>query len=83
MVDLAFQPNQLAIAVNADVVIRLGNKGMLGYGFVIDKPKIDSGLIDGGAEGSVTVNFPAGTYKFYCSVEGHAAAGMDGQLTVQ
>lgn len=50
---------------------------------MIDKPKIDSGLIDGGAEGSVIVNFPAGTYKFYCSVEGHAAAGMDGQLTVQ
>jgi len=32
---------------------------------------------------STTVNLKPGTYKFYCSVDGHEAAGMEGTLTVK
>jgi plastocyanin len=31
----------------------------------------------------LALNLKAGTYKFYCSVPGHRAAGMEGTLTVQ
>ena len=31
---------------------------------------------------SVTVNLKAGKYEFYCPVDGHKAAGMEGTLTV-
>ena len=31
---------------------------------------------------SVTVNLNAGKYEFYCPVDGHKAAGMEGTLTV-
>ena len=38
-------------------------------------------LTDGSA--SVTVDLKAGKYEFYCPVDGHKQAGMEGTLTVQ
>jgi plastocyanin len=35
-----------------------------------------------GGSKSLTLNLKPGTYKFYCSVPGHRAAGMEGTLTV-
>ena len=35
-----------------------------------------------GGSKTLTLNLKAGTYKFYCTVPGHRAAGMEGTLTV-
>jgi len=35
-----------------------------------------------GGSKTLTVSLKAGTYKFYCTVPGHRAAGMEGTLTV-
>jgi plastocyanin len=40
-------------------------------------------IVSNGGTSSISVNLPAGTYQFYCSVDGHAAAGMKGTLTVK
>lgn len=37
----------------------------------------------GGGTNTVTVTLKPGTYTFYCSVDGHRAAGMHGTLTVK
>lgn len=36
-----------------------------------------------GGTKSLTVSLKPGTYKFYCTVPGHRAAGMEGTLTLQ
>ena len=36
-----------------------------------------------GGVSTVSVSLTAGTYTFYCSVDGHAAAGMIGTITVK
>ena len=36
-----------------------------------------------GATKTLSLNLKPGTYKFYCTVPGHRAAGMEGTLTVQ
>ena len=36
-----------------------------------------------GATKKLSLNLKPGTYKFYCTVPGHRAAGMEGTLTVQ
>ena len=36
-----------------------------------------------GGTKTLSLNLPAGTYTFYCSVPGHEQAGMKGTLTVR
>jgi uncharacterized cupredoxin-like copper-binding protein len=40
-------------------------------------------VVSNGGVSTVTATLPTGTYKFYCSVPGHDAAGMHGTLTVK
>ncbi|HEU0164141.1 MAG TPA: PQQ-binding-like beta-propeller repeat protein, partial [Thermomicrobiales bacterium] len=83
MGDLYFKPRAIAIPANNDVKITLRNVGALQHDFVIDSPAVDSGMVASGTSGQVVLNLPAGTYTFYCSVEGHADAGMVGTITAE
>ena len=40
-------------------------------------------VVQGGGVSSFKADFTPGTYTFYCSVDGHRAAGMQGKLTVE
>ena len=83
MVDIAFQPTEITIPANTDVTIQLTNNGVAIHNFVVDELSINSGDFTSGQAGSVTVNAPAGSYQYYCSVPGHKEIGMVGTLTVQ
>jgi plastocyanin len=82
MVDIAFQPKELTIPAKTDVTVSLPNTGVSLHNFSIDELGVDVDVAPGDT-GSATINAPAGTYRFYCDVPGHAQAGMVGTLTVQ
>ena len=83
MVDIAFQPTEIVIPANTDVTIQLTNNGVAIHNFVVDELGINSGDFTSGQAGMVTVNAPAGSYQYYCSIPGHRDIGMVGTLTVQ
>jgi outer membrane protein assembly factor BamB/plastocyanin len=80
--DLGYTPNALSIAADTDVTIAFVNDGALQHDLVIEGTDFKTELISGGESADLAVNLPAGTYVYFCSVEGHRAAGMQGTLTV-
>ncbi len=83
MADILFVQTELSIPANTDVTFHFVNNGAAVHNFLIDEPQVYSGDLQPGGMSDVTVNLPAGTYEYYCSVPGHRQAGMVGTLTVQ
>jgi glucose/arabinose dehydrogenase/plastocyanin len=82
LVDIAFVPDELTIPANTDVTVSLPNTGAALHTFTIEELGIDVEVVPGDT-GSATINAPAGTYDYICTVPGHKEAGMVGTLTVQ
>ncbi len=80
--DIYFEPDGLAIPADADVSLLLPNDGKALHSFTIDALGVDV-YVAPGAEERVVIHAAPGTYRFYCAVYGHAAAGMVGELTVK
>ena len=54
--------------------------GFLGAGAILHA---HGAVVGQGGTSTVTAKLKPGTYTFYCSVDGHEAAGMKGTLTVK
>lgn len=81
--NIYFQPAEVTIPANEDVLIVLPNEGAAVHNFAIDELGIISGNVAWGTTGSVVVNLPPGVYEFRCSIPGHTEAGQVGTLTVR
>jgi cytochrome c oxidase subunit 2 len=77
-----FDPDELTVRAGEDVAIVLTSADIL-HDLTLDEldahVSADAGETDAGG---FRADDP-GTYAFYCSVEGHRAAGMEGTLTVE
>ncbi len=80
--DLFFDPKEFTIAANTDVQLTLTNNGALAHDWAVRDQAPKTSLLNPGGSETITVNLPAGSYQFYCTVPGHAEAGMVGTLTV-
>lgn len=96
--DIAFDVTELTASAGNPITVNFENVGTLEHNWILVPPGVDpleateddaiagtnAGMLAGGE--SVTFTFdapPAGTYDYVCTVEGHAAAGMVGKLTIE
>jgi uncharacterized cupredoxin-like copper-binding protein len=79
-----FEPASLTGKVGQVVTVSLDNKGILDHSFIIDELSVKLEMVKAGTTGQVSFTpGQAGTFKFYCDVPGHEAAGMVGTFTVE
>ncbi len=84
--DNRFEPKAFTAPANTPIRLTLDNKGAALHNFALvgqkgpDGQEIQTRLIPGGQQDSVTFTLPAGRYEFYCTVH---PAEMRGTLTVQ
>lgn len=77
----AFTLSKRSVPVGSTVVFKVTNKGKIGHNFVIAGKKTK--LLNPGQSQSITVKFAKkGTFKYLCSVTGHAKLGMQGTFGV-
>ena len=81
--DIGYDQTELTIPADTDVTFRFVNNGVAVHNFKIEEPRVYSDQLYGGDTVELTVNLPAGTYTYYCTIPGHRAAGMVGTLTVE
>lgn len=71
-----------AEAPAGQITIEMPNKSSIGHDIVIDG-KGQGEVVADGKTSSFTASFAPGTYTYYCSVQGHREAGMEGKLIVR
>jgi uncharacterized cupredoxin-like copper-binding protein len=68
-----------------NVTITLDNPSPVQHAIAVDGNGVSKvgSTVGMGGKSTITVALKPGTYKFYCPVDGHRAAGMEGTLTVK
>jgi plastocyanin len=78
---LAYTSNQ-ANGTAGKITIKMANKTSTPHDIVIDG-KGKGQVVTNGGTSTFSADFAAGSYTYYCSVDGHRQAGMQGKLTVK
>jgi plastocyanin len=67
------------------VTVTLTNPSSLPHAIAVEGNGVDQdgSTVMKGGKSTVTVNLKPGKYNYYCPVDGHRAAGMEGTLTVK
>ena len=78
----AFDPDEITIAVGEDIAIVLTSTDIV-HDLTIAELDAHVAAEPGETDAGGFRADEAGTYTFYCSVDGHRAAGMEGTLVVE
>ncbi|HEY3106898.1 MAG TPA: plastocyanin/azurin family copper-binding protein [Gaiellaceae bacterium] len=82
----ALKFDQTSLEASAgSVTINFTNQSSLPHNVKLEGPGVEDQGTDTitGSSTSVTVDLQPGEYTFFCSVDGHRAAGMEGKLVVK
>lgn len=67
-------------AKHGSITFRFTNRGKIPHDFKIDGKKTK--IIKPRKSATITINLKKGTYKYLCTIPGHAASGMKGTFKV-
>ena len=81
---LAYVSNK-ATGQPGPVTFKMQNKASVPHDLVVQGPGVQgkTPIQQGGGVGQFKATLKAGTYTYFCSVDGHRAAGMQGKITVK
>ncbi|CAN5860907.1 hypothetical protein BH24ACT15_BH24ACT15_00580 [soil metagenome] len=87
MSEFAYEPVTIALSANEPgYVLTLTNDGSTPHDFNFDglpeDVQVHLAVLPGGEAPYPLPGLPAGEYPFYCAIEGHREAGMEGVLEV-
>jgi nitrite reductase (NO-forming) len=80
-VDIAYQPAHVMVAKAGPYELHLTNKGTVTHDVTFTDGT--QAVVESGKDATITVDVPAAGLTFLCSVPGHAAAGMTGEIMVE
>jgi manganese oxidase len=81
--EFEISPAELEAAVGAPLTFAISNTGQAEHDFTIDQgPQSETVPVGGETTLQVDAGLEAGEYRVFCSLPGHADAGMEGTLTV-
>jgi nitrite reductase (NO-forming) len=83
---LQFNPNTITVSPGAKVTLNVNNVGGAAHNFTAPSLNVGQPVdLPSGKTTAVSFTAPsaAGTYAFWCSLPGHAEAGMTGAVVVK
>jgi uncharacterized cupredoxin-like copper-binding protein len=80
--EFAFEPSRVSIPRSQKTAIKLQNKGTVEHNFSVPQLNVTSATVAPGKTGTLEFAVPRGgaPLKVVCTIEGHEAAGMVGEL---
>lgn len=82
--EYSFGPASITVQEGDQVRITFRNDGSISHNFIIEGLGVGTRTIGAGQTDTVEFTAPAsGTYTIFCSVPGHRAIGMEGNLNVE
>ncbi len=71
------------MTADTEATITVTNAGTTVHDLTFEGIDVKSGYLNPGESVTLSVNLPAGSYTFYCTIPGHRPAGMVGALIVE
>jgi plastocyanin len=72
------------VAKAGRIQLTMANPSAIPHNIAVDRPEHEVGdTVRKGGTSTITLDFPPGTYQYYCAVPGHRQAGMVGTLIVK
>ena len=81
--DVWFSPTEVTIEAGQGTVLALTGVGVTAHNLIIDELGLQLHVGPGITSETDVSELLPGTYQFYCSIYGHARAGMVGTLTIE
>lgn len=79
-----FSPQSITLNKGDVVALTFKNSGAFPHDLVIDELGVTTRVINPGESDTVTFTADkAGTFSYYCNVDGHREKGMEGKVTVK
>ena len=82
--EFSFDPDRITVEKGDKLIVTFKNNGDISHNFGIPSFNVWTDTIEPGEKDTITfIANKRGTFTFYCSVQGHKEAGMEGELEVE